>query len=144
MKKIVSIIVMLIVITSLSGCGNFYSYEDIEKIKSQAIEEAKEDILEDNALDYVKENYTPEEAYPEKVILNRGKSQPVQSSIHGALPKNSKPEDGYIIINKKSKIFHRSDCPAVDEMKDTNKITSNKTPKELIDQGYEPCGQESW
>ena len=134
----------LLFIFLLSGCGNMLSYQEIDEIRKQAVEEAKEDILAENALDYVRENYTPEEVYPDKVVLSREKTKPVQSTVHGELPKNSDPNDGYIIINIKSKVFHRSDCPAVKEMKESNKEASNKVPDELIEQGYTPCGMEEW
>lgn len=138
------ILICILSVFLLTGCGNLLSYEQIEQIKQEAVEEAKEDILEENALDYVRENYTPEEVYPDKVVLPRGKTKPVQSTIHGELPPDSDPSDGYIIINKKSKVFHRSDCPAVKEMKDSNKESTNKVPSQLIEQGYEPCGMEEW
>ena len=143
-KQFYSILSIILFSILLCACGNMYSYEDIENIKKQAIEDAKEDILEEYALNYVKENYTPEEVYPEKIILNRSKADPKVSAVHGTLPKNSKPEDGYLIINKKSKVFHHSDCPSVSKMKETNKQVSNRTATELIEQGYSPCGNESW
>ena len=70
----------LLFIFLLSGCGNMLSYQEIDENRKQAVEEAKEDILAENALDDVGENYTPEEVYPDKVVLSRGKTKPVQSS----------------------------------------------------------------
>lgn len=144
MKKLYCTTIAILFVLVLAGCGNLYSHEQIEQIKKEAVEEAKADILEENALNYVKENYTPEEVYPDKVVLSRGKTTPVYSTTHGTLPANSKPEDGYIIINKKSKVFHHSDCPSVQDMKESNKIISNRTTTELIEQGYNPCGNEEW
>lgn len=143
MKSFLKVFIILSMSVFLFSCGNMYSYEDIEKIKEQAVEDAKEDILDQYALDYVRENYTPEELYPDKIIQNRNKKA-VYSNIHGQLPENSDPYAGYYIINKRSKIFHHSDCDSVKNMKEENKIASNRTKDELIEQGYEPCGAESW
>lgn len=140
MKRILFCILSVFLLT---GCGNLYSYDQIEQIKEDAVEDAKEEILEENALLYVQENYSPEEVYPDKVILNRNKNA-VKSTVHGQLPANHDPLDGYIIINKKSGVFHRSDCPAVDNMKESNKQATSDIPDDLIEKGYKPCGMEEW
>ena len=45
------------------------------------------------------------------------------------------------VLNTSSKKFHTSDCGAVNNIKENNKKTSDKTRDELIRQGYEPCKQ---
>lgn len=45
------------------------------------------------------------------------------------------------VLNISSKKFHTRDCGAIKSIKDSNKLTSDKTRDELIKQGYEPCKQ---
>lgn len=137
------ILICILSVFLLTGCGNLLSYEQIEQIKQEAIEDAKEDILEENALDYVRENYTPEEVYPDKVVLTRGKAY-ARSQIHGTMPKMESGYDEYYVINKNSKVFHRPNCPSVDQMKQKNKTMKYATPEELISEGYKPCENEEW
>lgn len=130
------ILVIILLSFLLTGCEKKYTKTEVGFIEQS--------YLEENALDYVRNNYSPEEVYPDKIILNRSKADPVVSNVHGTLPKNSSPEDGYLIINKKSKVFHHSDCDSVKDMKESNKIVSNRTVTELKEQGYSPCGKEDW
>ncbi len=44
------------------------------------------------------------------------------------------------IINKNSNKFHRPDASCVKNMKEENKVSTDKTLKELVDAGYSKCG----
>ena len=50
------------------------------------------------------------------------------------------PQSITYIANKNTKVFHYPDCPGVGQMKEKNKIYSEKTRDELIVEGYKPCG----
>jgi len=45
------------------------------------------------------------------------------------------------ILNTNTHKFHYPSCPSVEDMKDSNKETYTGSRDDLIDQGYEPCGQ---
>ena len=45
------------------------------------------------------------------------------------------------ILNTNSKRFHLPDCPSVQTMKPQNREETGKSREELIEQGYQPCGQ---
>lgn len=45
------------------------------------------------------------------------------------------------VINTGTRKFHTPDCSSVDEMKGQNKKKVKSTRKELLEQGYEPCGK---
>lgn len=44
------------------------------------------------------------------------------------------------VLNTNSKKFHDPDCPSVDKMSDRNRKDYTGTREELIEQGYDPCG----
>ena len=44
------------------------------------------------------------------------------------------------VLNKKSRRFHRPDCPGIVKMSEKNRKEYTGTRDELIDQGYVPCG----
>lgn len=44
------------------------------------------------------------------------------------------------VLNEKSKKFHYTWCPSVDQMKDTNKRAFFGTREDVLSQGFEPCG----
>ncbi len=48
--------------------------------------------------------------------------------------------DTEYVLNTKSKKIHLPDCSSVDKIEDDNKETTDKSKKELIKMGYEPCG----
>lgn len=52
---------------------------------------------------------------------------------------NTQSKTTYILNTSTNKI-HLSDCSAVKDMNPNNKITSNKTLDDLLNQGYTPCG----
>ena len=45
------------------------------------------------------------------------------------------------ILNTSSRKFHLPDCSGVSSMKEENKSTYTGSREDLIEQGYEPCGQ---
>lgn len=54
---------------------------------------------------------------------------------------NSSKEKSYTyILNKSSKKFHYSTCYSVKRMKESNKITFYGTRTEVLNKGYDPCG----
>lgn len=62
----------------------------------------------------------------------------VEAAIVDALP--TEPSYDYYVVNKKSKKFHIPSCASVDEMKEGNKIYFSGSREELIENGYDPCG----
>lgn len=44
------------------------------------------------------------------------------------------------VLNTNTKKFHYSDCYSVDQMKDKNKLIEETTRENLIERGYDPCG----
>lgn len=52
---------------------------------------------------------------------------------------DTKTEYDYV-LNTNSHKFHYPDCPSVDQMKDSNKKYFTGTREEVIEMGYEPCG----
>jgi DNA-entry nuclease len=44
------------------------------------------------------------------------------------------------ILNTNTKKFHYPDCRSVKAMKDKNKLEVEATREEVIEQGYDPCG----
>lgn len=51
------------------------------------------------------------------------------------------PTEITYILNKNSIRFHLPSCSSVESMKPQNRIKSNESRQELINRGYEPCGQ---
>ncbi len=48
--------------------------------------------------------------------------------------------NGYV-LNTSSKKFHLSSCDSVETIADKNKLISDKSREELIEEGYKPCGK---
>lgn len=44
------------------------------------------------------------------------------------------------VLNKNTKKFHYLDCQSVKLMKDKNKLIEETTREDLIERGYDPCG----
>ena len=49
-------------------------------------------------------------------------------------------ENSYV-LNTNTHKFHRPYCSSVDDMKDKNKLISNESREEIIQQGYKPCAR---
>ena len=54
---------------------------------------------------------------------------------------DSAQEQTTYILNTSSRKFHLPDCSSVSSMKEENKSTYTGSREDLIEQGYEPCGQ---
>lgn len=54
---------------------------------------------------------------------------------------NDDEEKQTYIVNLNTKKFHTEDCPAVQKINDDNKKTYKGYRENLINNGYEPCGQ---
>ena len=52
----------------------------------------------------------------------------------------TKKADVEYVLNTKSKKFHLPDCSSVDKIQEDNKEVTDKSKEELIDSGYDPCG----
>lgn len=52
---------------------------------------------------------------------------------------DAEDEEGYV-LNTNTKKFHYPDCYSVDQMKDKNKLIEETTREDLIERGYDPCG----
>ncbi len=61
----------------------------------------------------------------------------VRSSAGGEV--SEIPAETTYILNKSSKKFHYPSCSSVADMKEKNKVYSNKTRDEIIADGYKPC-----
>ncbi len=44
------------------------------------------------------------------------------------------------VLNTKSKKIHLPECTSVDKIEESNKMVTDKSKEELIDEGYTPCG----
>lgn len=53
--------------------------------------------------------------------------------------KNNSNKDTTYVINTNTRKFHLPDCSSVSQMSSKNKLESNDTKDELINEGYEPC-----
>ena len=58
----------------------------------------------------------------------------------GSDPAQEQEQTTYI-LNTSSRKFHLPDCSSVSSMKEENKSTYTGSREDLIEQGYEPCGQ---
>ena len=59
------------------------------------------------------------------------------------LTEDSDDKDGTTItyvLNTNTKKFHYPDCYSVKQMKDKNKLIEETTREDLIERGYDPCG----
>lgn len=65
-------------------------------------------------------------------------TEPAQESTEAPTEASSEIHD--FVMNKNSKKFHYPDCESVAKMKESNKEFFTGTRDELIEQGYEPCG----
>lgn len=61
-------------------------------------------------------------------------------SSSSQLSQVSATEEEHYILNTKSQKFHLPECSSVDDMSESNKKEYYGTREELIEQGYEPCG----
>ena len=50
-------------------------------------------------------------------------------------------EETTYILNTSSRKFHLPNCSSVSNMKEENKSTYTGSREDLIEQGYDPCGQ---
>lgn len=63
------------------------------------------------------------------------------AETEAAKPEAAKDGEASYILNVNSRKFHLPDCPAVDQMKESNRQPYTGTRESLIEQGYSPCGQ---
>lgn len=63
-----------------------------------------------------------------------------EESSSSQLSQVSATEEEHYILNTKSQKFHLPECSSVDDMSESNKKEYYGTREELIEQGYEPCG----
>ena len=67
------------------------------------------------------------------------------SHLEGDLPAGeaSGPEEGEVtyILNKNSKKFHLPDCAGAASIKPQNREQTRESRQQLLERGYEPCGQ---
>ena len=101
---------------------------DTSTVAGSASQVAQQDDTEDEATDeYDDEDLDDsiESEEPEEVI------------------EDSDYEDGTTItyvLNTNTKKFHYPDCKSVKQMKDKNKLIEETTREDLIERGYDPCG----
>ena len=132
MKKIISIILILCLVFSLSGCSavseKSHNAETKEKV---VINEPEDNTVNGYRTEKPKTN-TDKSSMPDKISKDEIS---VQSSFTPNSPSNSTGYYG----NKNSKFFHSASCGSVSKMKEENKVFA-KTREEMISSGYKPCG----
>lgn len=68
-----------------------------------------------------------------------GKNAPAYENSGSAdFPENGKT-DGHYVLNRRSHIFHRPDCPGVHDMSAANRQDVTQSREELLHEGYRPC-----
>ena len=81
--------------------------------------------------------------YFRKPKTNTVQNNYIESTVNDEqdIKSEQKPDDEKYtyIANANSLIFHYDSCPAIDQMKDYNKIYLDCTKEEAIRQGYKPC-----
>ena len=73
------------------------------------------------------------------VVLEKDDSEITQKP--GAEIKATETVKPKYILNKNTKKFHKPSCASVNQMNESNKVYSNKSRDEIINDGYEPCGR---
>ena len=99
------------------------------------------------AIDYATGENRPENENDQPITIapeNSNATEPVVDSQEAAsessLAGSDEGQKEEFIVNLSSKKFHRPDCEGVKKMKEKNKKEVLATRKELIEQGYSPCG----
>lgn len=75
-----------------------------------------------------------------KSVLSDGSSSTEAKEESVDPGSSSGAEEGTYVLNTNTKKFHLPTCKSVEDMKDKNKSEFTGDRQELIDQGYEPCG----
>ena len=124
MKKSLILLCFIFVIFSLSGCNELQN-----KNTDSAVEVIINIPKDDTVNGYRIENPSSDNNTPQNIS---GKDVGVGSADENK--NNSKDYCG----NKNSKVFHKSSCGSVKNMKEDNKYFANRDT--LISKGYTPCG----
>ena len=75
---------------------------------------------------------------PEETSSQNGNSS--SSSGNSSSGSNSTNSNGTYVINKRTGVFHKPNCPSVDRMNSSNRLrVTNTTAQELRNSGYKPC-----
>ncbi len=67
----------------------------------------------------------------------------IESDDQEEMAEDLEDEEGQAItyvLNTNTKKFHYPDCRSVKQMKDKNKLIEETTREDLIERGYDPCG----
>jgi hypothetical protein len=125
-KPIVLLICLVLLSLSLYGC---YTKSQLE----EAYQQGYKDALTVSTAD------TPEPTKTPKLDFRYAQGAAAASMFTPAPAQVSKSEHDYV-LNTNSHKFHYPDCPSVDQMKDSNKKYFTGTREEVIEMGYDPCG----
>lgn len=127
MKKLLSIIILLLLAFTFCGCEE----ENVTASQKQqvVINLPKDDTVNGYRLEEKKENAIPDKINGADVLPNPSESV-----------NNTASENTNITYcgNKNSKKFHESTCGALKNTKDENKVFF-ETRDEFIQNGYTPC-----
>jgi len=133
MRKIISILLIIILLFSLCSCSKNAS-ENIQSHKPVTINIPKDDSVNGYRISPPKTDNSTS-AMPDIISQSDTAVEDENSSSN----KENISSKSYC-ANKNSKVFHLSSCSSVTNMKESNKlISSNRS--ELISKGYKPCSR---
>ena len=77
----------------------------------------------------------------ESLILQESEVIQETAAVRGIPDKEFQGQNSYsYVCNTNTKKFHFPDCNSVNQMKEDNRLYTGLSREELIEQGYEPCG----
>lgn len=123
MKRLFLVLIVILIISGLTAC-NSNSKDGNISAPEVTIRLPKDDSVNG----YRTESFTSNNSMPQSIS---GNDVAVSSET-------DKKSDNYC-GNKNSKVFHKSDCSSVKNMKDGNKYYAERSV--LISKGYSPCNQ---
>ncbi len=124
MKRLITVFILIILISGLTACKGTAESDNI------SAPEVTVKLPEDDSVNgYRTESVISPNSMPQNIS---GNDVGVSSST------SDKTSYGYC-GNKNSKVFHKTECSSVKNMKEKNKYYAERSV--LIDKGYSPCNQ---
>lgn len=118
-KLIVCLLCAAFLVAAVSGC---YSKKDLEEAYNSGY----------------KAGLSVEETPQPTPNKSAARASVQASMVGGAKSEESEVHD--YVLNTNSHKFHEPDCSSVGQMKDSNKKYFTGTREEVIEMGYDPCG----
>lgn len=157
MKKLVSLLAVLMLVFGMSAC------ELTDTLDTSSVDTAEENIVpisssSESDISSVTEQSKAEEkpivpsktagttsrkgVQPKPVVSSKpAVSTPPPATATSAPNKTENPQSNTYILSRNTQKFHLPSCGYVDRIKEENKGTFSGNRNELIQQGYEPCGK---